>query len=155
MARPRADPLEKFLHHCLACSVKRFPLLGLACRDASGYDYPLQKDTLGSSLVDSSGSKKRVTMKRFLKRLTSVVILVVPLLGGCQSHTWLLYANPPATGEKEGQQCATVVFGLGPSVDFSGNEAIRLGGITKPRTVEYRMNSFHGMGRECILARGQ
>lgn len=90
-----------------------------------------------------------------MKRLTIVVILVVPLLGGCQSHTWLLYANPPVTGEREGQQCATVVFGLGPNVDLSGNEAIRLGGITKPTTVQYRMNSFHGVGKECVLARGE
>ena len=101
------------------------------------------------ALIEYSGS-----MERAIKRSTIVVMVVVPLLGGCQSHTWLLYANPPATGAKEGEQCATVLFGLGPNVDLSGNEAIRRGGISKPTTVEYRMNSFHGMGKECVLARG-
>ena len=83
-----------------------------------------------------------------------VVAVVVPLLGGCQSHKWLLYANPPGNGEKEGEQCSTVVFGLGPNVDLTGNEAIRRGGITKPTTVEYRINTLHGIGRECVRARG-
>ncbi len=29
------------------------------------------------------------------------------------------------------------------------------GGITKVKTVEYQMNSFHGLGKECIIAHGE
>jgi hypothetical protein len=53
-----------------------------------------------------------------------IAIVIVPLLvlSGCQSHTWLMYANPPLSDEKQGQECSPVIFGLGPSVDLSGNE---------------------------------
>ena len=84
-----------------------------------------------------------------------ILIALLLVLAGCQSHTWLLYANPPVSDDKQGQQCSPVIFGLGPSVDVSGNEAMRVGGITKVKSVEYQMNSFHGMGRECMIAHGE
>jgi hypothetical protein len=85
----------------------------------------------------------------------AIVIALLLVLSGCQSHTWLLYANPPVSDGKEGQECSPVIFGLGPSVDLSGNEAIGLGDIRKVKSVEYQINSFHGMGKECIVAHGE
>jgi hypothetical protein len=91
-----------------------------------------------------------------MKRPVMLIAILLPLLAGCQSDTWLLYANPPLSGEKVGQQCATVVLGLGPTVDLSGNEAIRLGSISHVRRVEYQMTApFQGVGKECIIAKGE
>jgi hypothetical protein len=81
--------------------------------------------------------------------------VLVPLIAGCQSYDWLLYANPPLSGTKQGQECAHVVFGLGPNVDVSGNEAMQRGGITKVSRVEYHLTSAHGVGKECVIARGE
>jgi hypothetical protein len=90
-----------------------------------------------------------------MKRSMVLIAVVLPVLAGCQSYTWVLYANPPLDGGKHAQQCAPVVFGLGPNVDLSGNEAMRIGGITTVRTVEYQTTSFHGVGKECVTAQGE
>jgi len=90
-----------------------------------------------------------------MKKPMLLMAILIPVLAGCQSYTWVLYANPPLAGEKQAQQCAPVVFGLGPNVDLSGNEAMRAGGITKVRTVEYQTTSFHGIGKECVRAQGE
>jgi hypothetical protein len=81
--------------------------------------------------------------------------VLVPLIAGCQSYDWLLYANPPLSGTKQGQQCAPVVFGLGPNVDMSGNEAIQRGRITKVSRVDYHLTAVHGLGKECVTAHGE
>jgi hypothetical protein len=90
-----------------------------------------------------------------MKRLMICIVLLAPGFAGCQSQTTLLYANPPVDGAKQAQQCAHIMFGLGHNVDLSGNEAIRSGGIAKVKSVEYRMTSFHGFGRECVVAQGE
>jgi hypothetical protein len=110
----------------------------------------------GAFTIDHPASDEPVVAGAgpFMKRLTIVITLLLPVLAGCQSHTWLLYSNPPMSGTKQGEQCSPVVFGLGPNVDVSGYEAMRRGGITKATTVEYRIHTFHGMGKECILAQG-
>jgi hypothetical protein len=90
--------------------------------------------------------------------MKSVLLLIAIMLlftTGCQSYTWLVYANPSIGDAKEGQQCLPDIIGLGPQVDLTGNEAMRLGGLTKARTVEYRVANFHGWGKECIVARGE
>lgn len=92
-----------------------------------------------------------------MKRLTMLIaVLLLPVLTGCESSTSLLYANPSLTGSKEGQQCLTHdPLGLGRMVDLTGNEAMRRGGITKVRSVEYRVSKLHGWGMECVVARGE
>jgi TRL-like protein family len=90
-----------------------------------------------------------------MNRSMLLIAVLLPALAGCQSYTWVLYANPPVGGAKQAQQCAPVVFGLGPNVDLSGNEAMRIGGIKIVRTVEYRTTSFHGVGKECVTAQGE
>jgi hypothetical protein len=90
-----------------------------------------------------------------MKRLMMIMTVLMPLIAGCQSYDWLVYANPPLSGTKEGQECAHVLFGLGPNVDMSGNEAKRRGAITNVSRVEYHLTSVHGVGKECIVARGE
>ncbi|HTL61060.1 MAG TPA: TRL domain-containing protein [Nitrospira sp.] len=90
-----------------------------------------------------------------MKRLMTVMVVMLPLMTSCQSYDWLLYANPPLSGTKEGRQCAHVVFGLGPNVDMSGNQAMQQGSITKVSRVEYHLTSFQGMGKECVVAHGE
>ena len=82
------------------------------------------------------------------------LMAMLPALAGCQSYTWLVYGNPPLGGARQGQECRLALLGLGRDVDLTGNEAMRLGGITKVRGIEYQVNTFHGMGKECIIANG-
>lgn len=84
-----------------------------------------------------------------------LIAMLLPLLLGCESSTWLLYANPSLSGEKQGQECFRDPLGLGRKLDLTGNEAMRLGDIATVRSVEYHVNSFHGWGRECVTARGE
>jgi hypothetical protein len=84
-----------------------------------------------------------------------LIVLWLPILAGCESYTWLLYANPSLGGEKQGQECFRDPLGLGRELDLTGHEAMRSGGITKVRSVEYRVAKFHGLGRECVIARGE
>jgi len=90
-----------------------------------------------------------------MKKLMMLIAVLLPVLAGCQSYSWVLYANPPVGGATRAEQCAPVVFGMGPNVDLSGNKAMRAGGITTVRTVEYRTTSFHGVGKECVSAQGE
>jgi hypothetical protein len=88
-----------------------------------------------------------------MKRTIMLIVTLLPLLTSCQSYTWLLYANPSLRDARQGQECRFDLFGLG--VDFSGNKAMRVGGITKARSVEYQVSSFFGWGKECVIARGE
>ena len=90
-----------------------------------------------------------------MKRPMMLIAMLLPLLLGCESSTWLLYANPSVSGEKKGQECFPGPLGLGRKLDLTGNEAIRLGGITKVRSIEYDVTKFHGLGRECVVAHGE
>ena len=91
-----------------------------------------------------------------MKRPIMLIAMLLPLLLGCESSAALLYANPSLNGSKEGQQCLPAdPLGLGRTLDLSGNEAMRVGGITKVRSIEYSVNKFHGVGRECVIAHGE
>lgn len=90
-----------------------------------------------------------------MKRLMSLIAIVLPLSAGCESYTWLLYENPSQKAEKQGEQCFPDPLGLGRSLDLTGNEAMRRGNITKVRTIEYRVSKLHGLGKECVLAHGE
>ena len=90
-----------------------------------------------------------------MKRALILLSMLLPLLSSCQSYNWVIYANPSIGDAKEGQQCRPDIIGLGPHVDLTGNEAMRLGGLTKARTVEYRVANFLGWGKECIVAHGE
>src|SRR5262245_64811592 len=86
------------------------------------------------------------------------VVLIATLLGvltGCETYTWPLgYSNFSITDAKQGQDCRVLVFGLGGMADVTGTQAIRQGGITKLRSAEYRVNTFEGVGTECVVAHG-
>lgn len=84
-----------------------------------------------------------------------LIAMLLPLLLGCESSTWLLYANPSLSGEKQGQECFRDPLGFGRKLDLTGNEAMRLGGITKVRSITYDVTKFHGLGRECVIAHGE
>jgi hypothetical protein len=85
-----------------------------------------------------------------------LVTLLLPFLGGCESYSWLVYENPSLTGAKEGRECLPPdPLGLARKVDLTGHEAMRLGGITKVRSIEYHVKKFHGVGKECVVAYGE
>ena len=91
-----------------------------------------------------------------MTRPMMLIVMLVPILAGCESATWLMYANPSLSDAKEGQECLPPdPLGLGRKVDLTGNEAMRLGGITKVRSIEYHVAKFHGVGRECVIAHGE
>jgi hypothetical protein len=84
---------------------------------------------------------------------TMMILMLLSLLTSCQSYNWLLYANPSLSDAKHGQECRFDLLGVG--VDLSGNKAMRVGGITKARSVEYQVSTFFGWGKECIIAQGE
>jgi hypothetical protein len=86
-----------------------------------------------------------------------IAVLLLPLVGGCEMYTWLVYENPSLSGgAKYGQDCLPLdPLGLGRKVDLTGREAMRVGGITKVRTIEYQVTKFHGLGKECVIAYGE
>jgi len=89
------------------------------------------------------------------KRMLLIAMLLA-VLAGCESYTWLLFSNPSLSGGKEGRECLpSDPLGFGRTVDLTGNEAMRLGSITKVRSVEYSVNKFHGVGKECVVAHGE
>jgi len=87
-----------------------------------------------------------------------MLIAVLPLLvAGCESSTSLIYAslNSSIGSTKQGQQCQTPdPVGLGRKLDLNGGEAMRLGGITRVKTIEYQVVKFLGVGKECVIAHG-
>ena len=91
-----------------------------------------------------------------MKKRMLLIAMLLPVLAGCESYTWLLFANPSLNGGKEGRECLpSDPLGFGRTVDLTGNEAMRLGSITKVRSVEYSVNKFHGVGKECVVAHGE
>ena len=83
--------------------------------------------------------------------------LLLPSLAGCFSYTTpLAYTTASVADAKQGQDCSAGIFGLrghGPDVTLA--QAIRLGGITKVRSAEYRVNTFQGIGTECVIVHGE
>jgi hypothetical protein len=90
-----------------------------------------------------------------MKRSLVLIGLMLPVLAGCEFYTWSLYANPSISRAKEGEDCFPDPMGLGRMVDLTGIEAMRVGGITRVSTIEYRVAKFHGVGKECVIVRGE
>ncbi len=83
--------------------------------------------------------------------------VLLPILAGCFSSTTpLAYTTASIADAKQGQDCRVGIFGLrghGPDVTLA--QAIRLGGITKLRSAEYRVSTFQGIGTECVIVHGE
>jgi hypothetical protein len=88
---------------------------------------------------------------------TLLIGAVLPILSGCLNYTMpLAYFNPSVSAAKQGQDCQMYVFGIGGhGPDLNVAQAIRVGGITKLRTAEYRANEFQGIGKDCVVAYGE
>jgi hypothetical protein len=89
------------------------------------------------------------------RMLLMAMLLPVVAAAGCETYTWPVYKNPSIADSRQGQDCRTLVFGLGGTVDPTGTQAMHQGGITKVRSTVYRVNTFHGVGNECMIARGE
>ncbi len=85
-----------------------------------------------------------------------LIAILLPVLAGCVSYTRPMgYMNSSINDAKQGQDCRTVVFGHGGMPDVTMVQAIRLGGITRLRSAEYRVNTLQGVGSECVIAHGE
>ena len=94
-------------------------------------------------------------MSFFYTRLVVLIAMLLPVLAGCQSYAQPLGPiNPTITDAKQGQDCRRQ-FGIGGIPDVTGTQAMRSGGITKLRSTEYLVNSFSGVGKECVIAHGE
>jgi hypothetical protein len=82
---------------------------------------------------------------------------VLPILSGCFSSTTpLAYPNVSISDAKHGQDCEVLIFGFrSHPPDLTVAQAIRLGGITQLRSAEYRISTFQGIGKECVVANGE
>ena len=88
--------------------------------------------------------------KGAMKKSLVLIAMLLPVLAGCQSHSWLVYANPPVNGEKQGQECLLDLFGLGRKLDLTGNEAMRLGGIAGYRRLARVAPRGTHLGADCV-----
>jgi hypothetical protein len=85
-----------------------------------------------------------------------LIAMLLSVLAGCESYTRPVgYTTSAIADAKQGQDCRVLVFGLGGMADVTGTKATRLGGITKLRSAEYRVNTFEGVGSECVIAHGE
>jgi hypothetical protein len=86
-----------------------------------------------------------------------LIAAVLPILPGCFSHTMpLAYTNASISDAKQDQDGKVLTFGLGSDgPDLTVAQAIRLGGITKLRSAEYRISTVQGIGNECVGAHGE
>ncbi|HSL03645.1 MAG TPA: hypothetical protein VK901_08920 [Nitrospiraceae bacterium] len=94
-------------------------------------------------------------MSFFHTRLYVLIAMLLPVLAGCQTYTGSLgLINSTITAAKHGQDCRSQ-YGFGDVPDLTGTQAIRSGGITNLRSLEYRVNTFLGVGSECVIAHGE
>ena len=94
-------------------------------------------------------------MSFFYTRLFVLMAMLLSVLAGCESSVRTLGpTNPTITDAKQGQDCRSQ-FGIGGVPDLTGTQAIRSGGITKLRSIEYRVDTFSGVGSECVIAHGE
>ena len=85
-----------------------------------------------------------------------LIAMLLPVLAGCQSYAQPLGPiNPTITDAKQGQDCRNQFVGVGGVPDVTGTQAMRSGGITKLRSVEYRVHAFSGVGSDCAIAHGE
>ena len=82
---------------------------------------------------------------------------LLPVLPGCFSYTMpLVPINASVVDAKRGQDCRVLIFGVGghgPDVIMA--QALRLGNITKVRSVEYRVSTVQGTGTRRVVAHGE
>ena len=98
----------------------------------------------------SFGERKVAMVRRIMQ-----IAMLLPVLAGCQSYVQPLgIANSTITDEKQGHDCRTQFF-IGGVPDLTGAQAMRSGGITTLRSAEYRVNTFSGVGSECVTAYGE
>ena len=84
-----------------------------------------------------------------------VIAMLLPVLAGCETYVRSLGpTNLSVADAKDGQDCRDQ-FLIGGLPDLTGAQAMRAGGITRLRTVDYRVNAFSGVGSECVIARGE
>jgi hypothetical protein len=101
--------------------------------------------------MSSDLGKRKVAMKRPIM----LIALLLPVLAGCVSYVRPLGpTNLTITDARQGQDCRGQ-FGIGGVPDVTGTQAMRSGAITKLRSAEYRVNSFSGVGNECVIAHGE
>ena len=92
-------------------------------------------------------------MNFFYTRPFVLSAILLPVLAGCESYVLPLGpTNPTIRDAKKGEDCRGYLGGV---PDLTGTEAMRSGGITKLRDAEYRVNAFSGIGRECVVVRGE
>jgi hypothetical protein len=97
----------------------------------------------------------RLLRKVAMNQRMLLIAMLLPVIAGCESYSWSVYNNPSITDVKQGEDCRVLVFGLGGSVDPTGIQAMRLGGMTKVRSTVYRVNTLQGVGNECVIAHGE
>ena len=89
-----------------------------------------------------------------MSRLLQIAMLL-PVLAGCESYVQPLGTTDlTITDEKQGHDCQRQ-FLIGGVPDLTGARAMRSGGITKLGSAEYRVNTFSGVGSECVTAYGE
>ena len=87
---------------------------------------------------------------------TLLIGILLPVLAGCFSYSRPLgYTNASITDTKQGQDCRFLLFGLGGSPDVTMNQSMLLGGMTKLRSAEYRVDTFQGTGHDCVITHGE
>ncbi len=90
-----------------------------------------------------------------MNRGVLLIAIGASILSGCVSMKAPMgYTNIAATDAKQGQDCRTLV-GIGRAPDLTGAQAMRQGGITKLRNIEYREQTFNGVGQACVVAYGE
>jgi hypothetical protein len=60
-----------------------------------------------------------------------------------------------ASSLKEGASCATYVLGLGPFGNTSVMEAIKAGGITTVKVVDYKHGWYLLVSKDCVVVYGE
>jgi hypothetical protein len=86
-----------------------------------------------------------------------LIAVLLPVLTGCFSYSMpLAYTTASIADARQGQDCRVLIFGVGNrSPDVTMAQAIRMGGITKLRSSEYRVSTLQGVGTECVVAHGE
>ena len=86
-----------------------------------------------------------------------LIAVLLPVLTGCFSYSMpLAYTTASIADARQGQDCRALIFGVGNhSPDVTMAQAMRMGGITKLRSAEYRVSTLQGVGTECVVAHGE
>lgn len=89
-----------------------------------------------------------------ISRLMQIAMLL-PVLAGCESYVQPLgTTNSTIADARQGRDCRRQ-FLIGGVPDLTGAQAMRSGGMTTLRRAEYRVDTFSGVGTECVTAYGE